>query len=58
VGQPVTRTAIIRGAFRGIGAAVAARLAQDSFSAVVNYAGREAEASALTKKAKRVEGAR
>ena len=44
------RAAIITGASRGIGAAIAERLAQDGFSVVVNYAGKEAEASALANK--------
>ena len=46
----MSRTAIITGASRGIGAAVAERLSKDGFSVVVNYAGSEAEASALVNK--------
>jgi 3-oxoacyl-[acyl-carrier protein] reductase len=47
-----TKNAIVTGASRGIGSAIAERLAQDGFSVVVNYAGSEAEASALVKKIK------
>lgn len=38
------RVAIVTGSSRGIGAAIAERLARDGFAVVVNYAGRQADA--------------
>ncbi|MFC4237734.1 SDR family oxidoreductase [Thalassospira xianhensis] len=43
-----TRTAIITGAARGIGVALAKRLAQDGFAVVINYANSASSADALT----------
>jgi 3-oxoacyl-[acyl-carrier protein] reductase len=53
----VTKSAIVTGASRGIGSAIAERLAHDGFSVVVNYSGSEAEAVALAEKIKANEGA-
>lgn len=44
-----TRTAIVTGGSRGIGAGISRRLAQDRFSVVVNYAGSADEAEAVVR---------
>jgi 3-oxoacyl-[acyl-carrier protein] reductase len=44
---PTNRVAVITGASRGIGAAIAERLAADGFAVIINYAGSTGEAEAL-----------
>jgi 3-oxoacyl-[acyl-carrier protein] reductase len=45
-----SKVAIVTGGSRGIGAAIAERLAHDGFTVVINYAGDVAAAEALTRK--------
>lgn len=45
--KDTNKVAIVTGSSRGIGAAIAERLAADGFTVVINFAGRAAEAEAL-----------
>jgi 3-oxoacyl-[acyl-carrier protein] reductase len=50
------KVAIVTGSSRGIGAAIAERLAADGFTVIINYAGSAAEAEALVAKIEREGG--
>lgn len=50
------KVAIITGASRGIGAAIAERFARDGFTVVVNYAGNDAAAEALVRRIEKAGG--
>lgn len=46
------KVAIITGASRGIGAAIAERLGRDGFTVIVNYSGNAAPAEAVAQRSK------
>ena len=48
--QETNKVAIVTGSSRGIGAAIAERLAADGFTVVINYAGRAADAEVVAAK--------
>jgi 3-oxoacyl-[acyl-carrier protein] reductase len=50
------KVAIVTGSSRGIGAAIAERLARDGFTVIINYAGRDAEAEAQVAKIRQAGG--
>src|SRR5260370_4373134 len=52
----MNKIAIVRGASRGIGAAIAERLAGDGFTVVINYVGSTAPAEALAAKIEKAGG--
>ena len=54
--QGLTKSVIVTGASRGIGCAVATRLARDGFAIVVNYAGNAAKAEEVTSEIKAIGG--
>jgi 3-oxoacyl-[acyl-carrier protein] reductase len=51
-----SRVAIVTGSSRGIGAAIAERLASDGYAVIINYAGRAEEAEALVAKIEKAGG--
>ena len=54
--QGLTKSVMVTGASRGIGHAVATRLARDGFAIVVNYAGNAAKADEVTSEIKAIGG--